>query len=336
MSVSVGSGSDTAPSGRSMPASSGASWRREPLVGWVARVNDAAGGELRVVGDVGDVEHGSDAGVGLPEQGDPLVPVPGGEGCGEGSPDGGLGRVVELVRRQLGTAESPAQVGEELRLDGAHGHPFAVAGLVRAVAGEAAGKNVVARLRSGAEGQVLVDRERHEGEHTLGHRDVEVGAGAGRGPTYQRGRDGQGGLHAAGGGVGDGGAGDGWCTIDTRSTHGQEPAHGQVVDVVAGPVGVRPVLAVAAGRAVDDARIARARPRAYPMPSRSTTPGRKLSITTSALVGQGEKGVPAAVILEVDQDPAHAAVTAVGEEPRIIGCASPLRAPHPILITSAP
>ena len=37
------------------------------------------------------------------------------------------------------------------------------------------------------------------------------------------------------------------------------------------------------------------------------------------VVGQGEKGVPAAVILEVDHDPAHAAVTAVGEEPRIIG-----------------
>ena len=36
-------------------------------------------------------------------------------------------------------------------------------------------------------------------------------------------------------------------------------------------------------------------------------------------IGQGEEGVPAPVILEVDHDPAHAAVTAVGEEPRIIG-----------------
>jgi hypothetical protein len=55
----------------------------------------------------------------------------------------------------------------------------------------------------------------------------------------------------------------------------------------------------------------------YPMPSRSTTPGRKLSTTTSAVAGQGKKASRPAVVLQVDHDPAHAAVTAVGEELRI-------------------
>ena len=128
---------------------------------------------------------------------------------------------------------------------------------VGGVAGVAARRARRGRARVAARGQLLVDGQRHEPQHAVGHRHVEVGALARRGPPGQRGGDGQRGLHAAGGGVGDGGAGQRRRAVGPRRAHGQVAADGEVVDVVAGPLRARAVLAVAARRAVDDARIAR-------------------------------------------------------------------------------
>ena len=280
------------------------------------RHDGAAGGELRVAVHLGDVEHGGDAGVGRSEELDPLVSVPGGEGGGEGGADGGLGVVVQLARGQGGTPQGPAQVGEELRLDGPHRHPSAVPGPVGAVAGVAAGEDVVSRPGRRAQGQLLVDGQRHEPEHAVGHGDIEVGAVSRGGPSGQGGGDGQRGLHAPGGGVGDGGSRDRRRPFGPRRAHAQVPADGQVVEVVAGPLRPWPLLAVPAGRAVDDPGVpgldhvvADAQPVDHPGPEALDD--------DVGPVGQGQEGLPPAVVLEVDQDAAHAAVAAVGEEPRV-------------------
>ena len=83
----------------------------------------------------------------------------------------------------------------------------------------------------------------------------------------------------------------------------------EVVEVVAGPLRVRAGLAVAARRAVDDARGSRARDvRRSRCRARSTTPGRKLSITTSARAASRRNASRPGVGLEVEQHALHAAV----------------------------
>ncbi len=59
----------------------------------------------------------------------------------------------------------------------------------------------------------------------------------------------------AAGGIGDGGTRHRGAAVGGGLGGGQVPALGQVVDVVAGPGGAGPVLAVAGGRAQDDPRI---------------------------------------------------------------------------------
>ena len=107
--------------------------------------------------------------------------------------------------------------------------------LVGAVAGVPAGEDVVARADVGPGGQLLVDGQRRQPQHAVGDGHVEVGALARRRPAGQGGRDGQRRLHAAGGGVGDGGARQRRRAVRARRAHGQEAADGQVVDVVARP-----------------------------------------------------------------------------------------------------
>ncbi len=149
------------------------------------------------------------------------------------------------------------EVGEELGLDGADREPLVVAAPVRGVAGVATREDVVARSDVAAQGQLLVDGERHEPQHAVGDGDVEVGALPGGRPAGQRGGDGQRGVHAAGSGVGDGGTRKWRCAVGPGVAHGEEAADGQVVEVVTGPLRVRAVLAVAARRAVHDAAVAR-------------------------------------------------------------------------------
>ena len=244
---------------------------------------------------------------------DPLVAGPGGEGGREGGPDGRLRFVVELGTRQLGTAECAAQVGEELGLDRTDRDPLVVGRLVGAVAGVAARQDVVAGLDVAAERELLVDDEGHEPQDALRDGDVEVGAVPRGGPGGQGGRDGERRLHAAGGGVGDGGAGEGRRTAGPRRAHGQVPAHGEVVDVVPGPLGVRPVLAVPGGGAVDQAGVAR-RDGVVADAQPFDDAGAKALDDDVRRVGQGEKGVLALGVLEVEQDATHAPLPAVGEE----------------------
>ena len=97
--------------------------------------------------------------------------------------------------------------------------------------------------------------ERHQRQHAVGDRHVEVGALAGGGASHQRGQDGQGRLHPAPGGVGHGGPGQRRLVAGGPLAAVEVAAQGQVVDVVAGPLGVGAGLAVAAGRAVDDGRV---------------------------------------------------------------------------------
>ena len=171
------------------------------------RHHDATGDELRVRGDLGHREDGRDAGVGAGQELHPLVARPRGERAGDGGPDLRLCLLVVLGCGELGAAEGPAQVGEELGLDGPDGQPAPVGRGVGGVAGEATGEDVVPGPDVAPEGELLVDGQRHEPEHALGHGHVEVGPGTGGGPAGQSGGDGQGGLEATGGGVGDGGPG---------------------------------------------------------------------------------------------------------------------------------
>ncbi len=71
----------------------------------------------------------------------------------QGGADVGLRAVVVLMARQLRTSEGGTEVGEELGLDGADGHPVPVGRAVGGVTGVAAGEDVVARADVGARRQ---------------------------------------------------------------------------------------------------------------------------------------------------------------------------------------
>ena len=244
-------------------------------------------------------KHGGDAGVLAGQQADPGVAVLGGEGGPEVGPHLVLDLVVELVVDPLLATEEPAQVGEEPVLDGPDGQPSAVGRRVAVVAGIATRDDVVTVPDAGPGGQVLVDGQRHEPQHAVGHGHVEVGAGPVPSATDEGGHDGHGRVHAPGGGVGDGGPGDGRPAVGPRLAGSQVATHGQVVDVVAGPAGPRavwpkPVVEHSTMPGLTADR------RSKPRPSRSSTPGRKLSTTTSAVGHQGTEGLAPAVVLEVD------------------------------------
>ena len=105
--------------------------------------------------------------------------------------------VVGLVLDPLLQPEGRAEVGPEPRLDGRHREPLPVAAAVDVVAGVAAGEQAVAGAGHRAGGQVLVDRQRHQRQHAVGHRHVEVGALACRRPRHEGGEDRHHRVHAA-------------------------------------------------------------------------------------------------------------------------------------------
>ncbi len=245
VSVTAGSRTITGADTGGMPARTAPTWQKERPSVSDRLDHGPARGEL---GIVGDLRHGLDrghAGVVAREGGHPRVAVAPGEGGGEGGPHLVLGVVVVLAVGPLLAAERPAEVGEELGLDGRHRQPPSVGRPVGVVAGVAPGQHVVSGARLGPGGQVLVDGQGHEPQGPVGHGHVEEGALTGELTGEQRGRDGQCRVHAAGGRVGDGGAGDRRAPVGTGAAGGQVAGDGQVVEVVTGPAGPGPALAVA-------------------------------------------------------------------------------------------
>ena len=142
------------------------------------RLHDGAPGRvLLVVDQLVHGQHRRHAGVGPGQCVHPVVAGPGGEGRPEVRPDLVLGLVVQLVGDPLLAAEQPAEVGEELGLDGTDGQPSAVGGLVRVVAGVPAGDDVVPGPDRCPGGQVLVDGQRGDPEHAVGDGHVEMATG---------------------------------------------------------------------------------------------------------------------------------------------------------------
>ncbi len=152
-------------------------------------------------------------------------------------------------------AELAAEVGEELRLDRADRDPAAVPAGVHVVAGEAAGQQVVPRGRDRARREVLVQVQRHQGQHAVRHRDVEVRADTVGRPGHQCRQDRDHRVHPAARTVADRGAGQRRPAVGVAARAVEVAADREVVEVVAGPLRVRTVLAVARGRAVHDARV---------------------------------------------------------------------------------
>ena len=169
-----------------------------------------------------------------------------------------------------------------------------------------------------ASSQLFVDGQRHQPQHAVGHRDVEIRAHPAVRPAGQRRRNGQRGLHAPGGGVGDGGAGQRWGPVGAGRGHGQEATHGEVVEVVAGPLGVRAVLAVAARGAVDDARVAIGNGGVADAQAVHHAGTEALDDHVGRL-REGEESRTAVVVLQIEQRAPHAAMAAVGEELRLNG-----------------
>ena len=235
-----------------------------PWAGCLASTTAPRRGELRVGGRPRPRSWTGATQVSAPaELGHPLVAVRGAKAAPKSGADRVLDVVVVLVVDPLLAPERPAQVGEELALDGRR--PPAIcrrAAAVGVVAGVATGEHVVSRAGLGPGGQVLVDGQRHEPQDPVGHRHVEVGALAAARPGRRARRT----MASAAcippaGRVGDGGPGHRRAAVGTGPGRRQEAPDGQVVEVVAGPADARPVLAEAARRAVDDAGVHAPAPR---------------------------------------------------------------------------
>ena len=152
-------------------------------------------------------------------------------------------------------AERAAEVREELRLDRADGEPLTVPARIDVVAGEPPGEEIVARPGDRTGREVLVEVQRHQRQHTVSDRHVQVRAVARGGATHERREDRHHRVHAAAGAVTDRRARQRGPTRRVASGAVEVAADGQVVDVVTGPLRVRAVLAVSGGRAVDDGRV---------------------------------------------------------------------------------
>ena len=88
----------------------------------------------------------------------------------------------------------------------------------------------------------------------------------------------------------------------------EDAVQAQVVLVVPGAVAVRAVLAVAGDRAVDERRVRLRAARRSRRPRRSSTPGRKLSTSTSAPSAMLQQRLLALLLLQVQPDRALVAV----------------------------
>ena len=273
---------------------------------------------LVVLDQLGRRQDGRHAGVGAGQLGQPGISVLGREGGPEGGPDLVLAIVVQLMGHPFLAAEQTAEIGEEPRLDGSDGEPGPVGRPVGVVTGVAAGDHALAVTDGGSGGQVLVDGERGQPQHAVGDGHVEVGSGAVLSPADERGHDGHRRLHATARRVGNGRPGQGRAAVGTRLGAGQVAADGQVVDVVAGPVGARATLAVAGGGAEDDPRVDRAQLVEADAQAVGHAGPEALDHHVRG-AGQGQERAAPVGVLEVERRPPQVARAAVGVERRTEG-----------------
>ncbi len=170
-----------ASSGRSMPASTGATWRKVPCSGaspWRRRPERRAGDPRPPRAPTAqEPRRCRRRPAGRPTRRE--------SACANTAARSALmrpGRRRRSARRPTAEAPGPTQVGPEPRLDRRHRQPPAVGRAVDVVARVAAGEQPVAGAGNDARGQVLVDLQRHERQHPVGHGHVEVGALPGRRP----------------------------------------------------------------------------------------------------------------------------------------------------------
>ena len=165
---------------------------------------------------------------------------------------------VELALGELRPADALAPCAPELRLQRAEGDP-AVGAAVGAVAEQPAGELDAPAARGRATGQVARGVHRQPRQCAVGHRDVDELALAGALALAQRGEDPERGHQRAAAEVGDLAAGLNGRAVGIAGEV-EQPDPGQVVGVVPGSRRIRPVLAVAGDRAVDEPRVLLAQP----------------------------------------------------------------------------
>ena len=169
----------------------------------------------------------------------------------------------------------------------------------------------MAGTRLNSSGQVLVGVQRHHPDRSVAHRHVEVLALSGAITAQQGGHRRQCGMHPARGDVGDRGAGQSGDAVGVAAAAMHIARHGQIVEVVSGPIPARARLAVAARRAVDDPLVDG--PNGLVFDAEAVDhPGPEALDDYIGATGQRQERVSPVIGLEVEQRTAHAAVTAVG------------------------
>ncbi len=160
---------------------------------------------------------------------------------------------LELLLDQVLPSHAAAEGLPELRLERAAADP-AVLRLVGPVADEPTREHQLAATWDLAGGEVPGGLHRQPGERAVRHRDVHDLALAAPARLVKGGQDPDRSHQRAAAEVGELDAG-----LDRRPAglagQTQDPVQAQIVHVVPGPVAVRPVLAVAGDRAVDQRRI---------------------------------------------------------------------------------
>src|SRR5215210_4311668 len=182
----------------------------------------------------------------------PLLARLGLEDLGDLAMSVGIG-LLELMLDQVLTPDPLAEAGPELRLERPAGDP-AILGLVGAVTDDPSGQHHLAAPGDLAGAEVAPGLHRQPGQRAVRHRDVDHLALAAPAGLVQRGEDPGRGHQRAAAQVGDLRAG-----LDRRPARvpaqAEDSVQAEVVQVMAGAVAVRTVLAVAGDRAVDQRRI---------------------------------------------------------------------------------
>ena len=280
------------------------SWRTGPKRGLVDLDHHLPRPDQLRVERLVDVEDRLDAAVVLVVEGSPLLARAAPEDLGDLAP-AVRARRVELALDQVGPLDTVAEGGPELRLERAAADP-AVGRLVGHVAGEAAGELLLAAARHLAVAEVAPGDQRQPGEGAVGHRDVDVLALAGAAALVQGGHHPEGGHQGAAAEVRDLAA-----RLNRRPVLGtgqaEQPDQPQVVHVVAGPLDVGAVLAVAGDRADDDRRVGLAHPLVADAEAVEHTGPEAVEDDVVSL-HQPQQGLPPAVRFEIEPHGALAAV----------------------------
>ena len=217
-------------------------------------------GARAVVGMLGrlvPVEHGGEAGIAAFQQLAPLLARARAEHVGQAQLEQGPACGVQLrVEQRVLYAAALAQLGVELRLDGAYGDVFAVGAGIGVIEVRAAVQQVLSALVAPlALGLEAVHEGRQQGR-AIGHGRIDDLAPAAAPGLVQGGQQAHGQQHAAAAEVAH--------IVERR--HGrlaraadgvQGAGDGDVVDVMPRRMRQRPVLAPARHAAVDQARVAR-------------------------------------------------------------------------------